>query len=306
MTEVNPFLAQLPADYVRHNQEDPGWLAALPNLVSQLAARWSLTLEPHFPELSYNYVAPARRDDGTRCVFKVSRFVDETRTEIEALRLWNGEGAARLIAADPEHGALLIERLEPGTTLVEVAERDDDEATRIAADLLRQLWRPAPAGHALRPLRSWFGAFDRNRDALRRGERGFPAVLFERADALLQEAIASTPADMILHGDHHHFNILRSLRPGEEVTQWRVIDPKGLAGDPCFDICQFLFNPGEETPSIIARRVDVFTAELGLDRRRARQWCFLWTMLQACWDFEDGDNAGWRKNLARADLFLPV
>lgn len=305
MTGASPLPLNLPEAFLRHN-DDATWVAQLPALVERLAERWSLTLGPHFPGLSYNYVAPATRADGTACVFKVSRHIDETRNEIEALRLWEGRGAARLLGAEPDMGGLLLERLEPGTMLVEVAERDDDEATRIAADLLRQLWRPAPAGHALRSLRSWFDGFDRNRAALRRGERGIPAALFKHADALLEELVASTPEDLILHGDHHHFNILRSVRPEDSERQWRVIDPKGLAGDAGFDICQFLFNPGDEIPSVIARRVDIFTAELSLDRARTRQWCFEWAMLQACWDFEDGDDDGVTDNVARADLLLGI
>jgi streptomycin 6-kinase len=296
----------LPAAFLRHNDE-PQWLAALPGKLDQLAQQWSLMLGPHFPGLSYNYVAPATRADGTACVLKVGRRWDgELLTEIEALRLWNGDGAARLLEAEPESGALLIERLQPGTDLAEVAARDDDEATHIAANLLRHLWRPAPPGHKLRTLRSWFGSFDRNREALLRGDRGFPAPLFERADALLAELTASTPVEAILHGDHHHYNILTSLRPGETTPQWRAIDPKGLAGDPTFDICQFLFNPFEfdESPTAINRRLDVFTSELGLNPTRTRQWCFLWAILQASWDFEDNDDAGVQENLARADLFL--
>src|SRR5689334_21753977 len=97
-------LLDLPASFVRHN-DDPAWLRGLPDLLDRLAARWSLTLGPHFPELSYNYVAPATRADGTPCVLKVGRLHDgELLTEIEALRLWDGRGAAQLLAADPDVG----------------------------------------------------------------------------------------------------------------------------------------------------------------------------------------------------------
>src|SRR5205807_437763 len=87
----------LPARFVRLNEEDPAWLRALPGLIDGLAARWGLVLGPHFPEIAINYVAPATRADGSACVFKVSRHVGETRNEIAALQLWNGDGAARLL-----------------------------------------------------------------------------------------------------------------------------------------------------------------------------------------------------------------
>jgi streptomycin 6-kinase len=82
-------------------------------------------------------------------VLKVSRHLEERRSEIAALRLWDGQGVARLREADPDVGALLIERLEPGTALTEVARADEDAASAVAAGVLGQLWRPAPEGNDL-------------------------------------------------------------------------------------------------------------------------------------------------------------
>src|SRR5215216_5626357 len=142
MTGPDPRSLDLPPAFLEINGEDSAWLAALPSLLDHLAARWSLAVEPHFPGIRFNYVAPATRADGTRAVLKVSRYIEDTRSEIAALRLYDGDGAARLVDADPVIGALLVERLEPGTMLLEVAESDDAAATLIAAEMLRHLWRP--------------------------------------------------------------------------------------------------------------------------------------------------------------------
>ena len=290
----------LPPAFIRHNQSDPAWLRALPERLERLAARWSLTLHSRFPEIAINYVAPATRADGTPCVLKVSRHVGETRNEIAALRLWDGHGAARLQEADPNIGALLLERLEPGTMLVEVAETDDDAATAITAGVLRQLWRPVPERHGLRPLESWCAAYDRNRKALSGGAGGFSAALFQRADALRRDLLASTEAPVVLHGDMHHFNVLRAQRARRaRRAEWLTIDPKGLVGDRSFDVCQFLRNPHDVPPSVNGRRLDTFCAELGLDRARTKAWCFVHAVLDACWDFEDGNP--WRRAVAYAE-----
>jgi streptomycin 6-kinase len=296
-----------PPQFLRHNSADPEWLASLPDRLAQYRARWSITLEPHFPGLSYNYVAPATRADGARCVFKLSRYVEETRSEIAAVRLWDGAGAARLLDADPDDGALLLERLDPGTMLVETAAADDNAATVIAAGILRQLWRPAPARHDLLTLERWCAAYDRNRTALSQGAGGFPAALFLRADALRRDLLASTDATTALHGDLHHYNVLRAQR-----ASWLAIDPKGLAGDRCFDVCQFLRNPIDlDQPvrkplavpiSVNRRRLDIFCAELGLDRARVKDWCLVHAVLDACWDFEDGHS--WRNAIAYAEATL--
>ena len=78
--------------------------------------------------------------------------------------------------------------------------------------------------------------------------------------------------------------ILRSDGAG-----WLAIDPKGLAGDRCFDVCQFLRNPKPEPLTVNRRRLDIFCAELDLDPKRTREWCLVHAVLDACWSFEDGN-----------------
>jgi streptomycin 6-kinase len=290
MANTAPPPLDLPPEFIRLNRADGAWLRGLPELLARLAGRWSLTLEEHFPGIAYNYVAPATRTAPHRrplpCVLKVSRRAAETANEIAALRLWDGHGAARLIAADAGIGAFLLERIAPGTMLVDLAATDDDAATVAAAGVLRTLWEPVvePADlRGLRSLQSWCDAYDRNREALSRGAGGFPAALFDRADALRRDLLASTARPTVLHGDLHHFNVLQDRRAG-----WVAIDPKGLAGDRCFDVCQFFRNPLDRPPPRVnRRRLDIFCAELGIDRQRTKDWCLVHAVLDACWEYED-------------------
>ena len=313
MADVGPDTLGLPPRFLQLNAADPTWLRELPGLLDRLAARWSLTLEGHFPEIAYNYVAPATRlgGNGRRapCVLKVSRYLAETANEIAALRVWDGRGAARLLEADAAIGALLLERVEPGTMLVETADNDDDGATLIAAGVLRRLWEPVlapPDLRGLRSLESWCAAFDRNRAAIAEGAGGFPAEIFKRADAMRRELLASTARPSALHGDLHHYNVLRDHAGG-----WLAIDPKGLAGDRCFDMCQFFRNPrGPPSVAVNRRRLDIFCAELDLDRQRTKDWCFVHAVLDACWDFEEADAAttpgdrSWQRAIDHAETTL--
>src|SRR5215475_5657081 len=89
----------------------------LASRVADLARSWDLDVGTPFPPTPGspgNFVAPATRRDGSACVLKVAHDVEETRPEIAALRLWNGRGAARLLASDPAQAGLLLERVEPG------------------------------------------------------------------------------------------------------------------------------------------------------------------------------------------------
>jgi streptomycin 6-kinase len=271
--------------------------SALEPPVAQLAERWALSVDEPFPLTPGspgNFVAPVVRADGTQAVLKVSHYVEETRTEIAALQRWSGSGAACLLEADPDLGALLLERVLPGTMLAAV---DDDTAVHVAAEILLQLWQPLTTDAGLRSLESWCAAYDRNRSAILSGGTLFPKGLFQRADALRNELLDSTTRPVVLHGDLHHFNILKSDRTG-----WLAIDPKGLFGDRYFDICQFLRNPGPVSSATNRRRLDLFAAELKLDRQRLSAWCLVHAVLDACWSLEDGHD--WRPKVAYAEETL--
>ena len=70
----------------------------------------------------------------------------ETISEMAALRLFNGEGACRLLECDEERYWMLLERLNPGVMLPRW--RDDEEATHIAAEVMKKIWRPIPLDSA--------------------------------------------------------------------------------------------------------------------------------------------------------------
>src|SRR5437879_1587731 len=112
----------IPLAFARRMRETYGasgetWLQALPALVADLAERRDLTVRPPF-ELSFNYVAAARRADGSEAVLKVGYPDHEIDREIAALRLYAGDGICRLLEADEARHALLLERLRPGEMLV--------------------------------------------------------------------------------------------------------------------------------------------------------------------------------------------
>jgi streptomycin 6-kinase len=132
---------ELAATVERLGAEGEAWLARLPGIVEGCERRWGATVGPPFqPGGFVSYAAPATLEDGTEAVLKISYPEWETINEGAALRFYDGDGAARLLAEAPEQTALLLERLRPGTSLWSL--RDEDEANAIAAGVLRRLWRP--------------------------------------------------------------------------------------------------------------------------------------------------------------------
>src|SRR5439155_23831953 len=159
----------------------------------------------------------------------------ELMTEMEALRLFEGHGIVQLLDADARQGAMLLERLRPGTPLADLA--DDEQATSIAAGVMRQLWRPAPPEHPFPTVARWAAGLGRLRNKFVGGTGPFPTALVEEAERLFAELIPSMAEPMLLHGDLHHENIVTAER-----QPWLALDPKGLVGEPAYEVGALLRN----------------------------------------------------------------
>lgn len=264
------------------------WLEQLPGLIAAFEQRWNITIGPAFPNLSYNYVAPATDASGAELVVKIGVPNPELKTEAEALKIYDGHGSVRLHDADLAGGVLLLERIIPGTMLVDLP--DDAIATEIAADVMRQLWRPPPAEHAFPTVQRWSRALDTLRDRFDGGTGPLPENMVTLAQSLFAELFASMAEPVVLHGDLHHANILAAER-----QPWLAIDPKGIVGEPAYEVGALLHNP---LPQLLAqpdprrtlmRRVDILSERLGFDPQRMIAWGVAQAVLAACWSAEEGE-----------------
>lgn len=274
-------------------EDGRAWLRRLPGQVKALSERWQIEVDPPFEQLSYNFVAPGRSQDGSPIVLKIGVPRPELTREINALKLYAGRGTCRLLAADERLGAMVLERLFPGTMLT--SELNDETATAAAAQLMKQLWRPVPAEKKalFRPMSDWAVGLGRLRQSFAGGTGPFPADLVTLAERLFTELLASAGPDVLLHGDCHHFNILKG-----RADEWVAIDPKGMLGEPAADCYALLKNPGPaiyEAPDlkqILDRRLDVLAAELDLERGQIQRWGIAMAVLSGWWSYEDGEG-GW-------------
>lgn len=272
-----------------HGQEKAtAWMERLPAILEDCAQRWQLTILPPVANLSFHYVAPAVRADGTPVIIKASSPTNEFAAEAEAIRLLNGPGMVRLLDSDIERQVLLLERLEPGTVLAQLVPEQDERATSILTSVMRQIWRPAPADHIFPTVERWGKGFERLRARYDGGCGPLPTRLVEEAESLFAELCASAGPPMLLHGDLHHENVLKS---GDE---WRAIDAKGVVGDPGYETGLLFYNPFPQISylpdlrKILARRIDQLAEELAMDRVRIRGWGLAQCMLSCWWSLEDG------------------
>ena len=297
----------LPPDFVDNVSKAFGergrqFLENLPAILVRAAQRLDLTLGEPFL-LSYNYVCAATTADGNPVVLKIGVPNDEFLSEINALRLYGGQGACRLLQADAEQGLILLERLLPGVMLV--TEEEDDLATRIAAGVMRTIHRPAPQVAGFLSLRGWFDELNELRPRFGGGTGLFPMRTVEIVETLLKDLFAENSPDVLLHGDFHHYNILSSERG------WLVIDPKGVIGPAEYEVGPLLMNPmGDIPPEREAiqrtrRRIAILSEMLGFDRQRLKAWAVCHSLLSAWWDTAE-DGTGGEYSLAWNEIFLKI
>lgn len=273
------------------------WLSELPILLDTLAASWALVVLSPFPNLTYNYVAPALQADGEPVVLKVGVPSPELLTEIAALRFFDERGCARLFTADETRGALLIERLMPGTALH--ALEPDDRIVLEAARVMQHIWRPAPEQHPFPTTADWGKGLVRLRCTFDGGSGPFPPALVDAAEWLYAELERSSADPVVLHGDLHQGNMLAAQR-----VPWLAIDPKGVVGEPAYETGALLRNPPPwrtpgELDRIMERRVYLLAEALGFKRERIAGWGLAQAVLSAWWSYEDYGH-GWEEAIACA------
>ena len=290
-----------------YKEDGEKFLTVLPLLLEEAARRWGLTEITPVPDLSYNFVAFAKRQ-GADVVLKMGVPNRELTGEMNALKLFNGQGACQLLDCDEERGFLLLERVKPGMTLAEL--EDDDERTRIAAGLMQSIWRPADrdpqTGQARKfiQLSDWFAGLGKIRPHFNGGLGPFPKALLETVEAFLPELFAGQAATL-LHGDFHHFNILLSAERG-----WLVIDPKGVIGPAGYEAGPLLLNPWHSLGQRAgfkrrsARRLDILAEHLGWERGILLKWAAAHAVLSAWWCIEDRMDI--KYSLQCAEIFLEM
>ncbi|NYH43141.1 streptomycin 6-kinase [Micromonospora jinlongensis] len=251
-------------DWVRTTPVGRTWLGTLPTWLAECTERWSLRLGPPFRYAYASLALPADLPDGTAAVLKLQYPDEDSRHEADALAQWNGDGAIRLLAHDPERRALLVERCQPGTPLHDLPM---DRALDAVTALLPRLWQPA--GAPFTPLaEEASGWIDRMPDNWDRAGRPYERRLLDAALDLLTGLASSQGEQVLVNQDLHAGNVLAADR-----EPWLAIDPKPLTGEREFSVVPMV--RGRElghSPVAVRHRLDRLTAELGLDRERARGW----------------------------------
>ena len=224
---------------------------------------------------SGSMVLPVRTSDGGPAVLKVTLPDDESEHEHLALRRWSGDGAVRLLSADPPRRAILLERLHPQ----DLSMLSDVDACEVVAGFYRRLH--VPAMPQLRTLTSYLERWTSEFAALPR-RAPIPHRLVEQAIALSGE-LADEPGSSVIHGNLHYENVLAADR-----EPWLAIAPRPVNGDPPYEVAPMLWRRWDELRGNVRdgvrRRFYTLVDAAGFDEERARAWVIVRVVQQAIRD----------------------
>ena len=247
-------------------------------------------------ETETSVISFGTRDNRSVVLKVIKQPCDEWRSG-EILEAFDGNGLVRVYEHAP--GAVLVERLRPGNSLVEIALNGrDDEATDIFADVIHQMSSvelSKSSEHESPGLRAtlqhcptvhdWARGFEHY---LETEYEKIPRRLVAAGQRVFLDLCASQRRPRLLHGDLQHYNVLFDSDRG-----WIAIDPKGVIGEVEYEIGAVLRNPNERpdlflSRSTIERRLKQLTDRLNLDFERTLAWGFAQAVLSAIWTIEDG------------------
>lgn len=271
------------------------WINNLPIIIAELSRYWELSHIMPVDNMTFNYVVKAITTTNQPVVLKISCDEKSISDEIQALNYFDGNGSVRLIAHYPAYHALLLQQAIPGITLKSLYPSQIEYVMDAYIDTMRKLHNKQLVNkNSYRHISNWLSVIDSL------SEDVCPLHLIRKAITLKNELLASMKSEIFLHGDLHHDNILK------DGDQWLAIDPKGIIGEPAFEIAAFDFMYVNElankmdVKNIFEARVCQLANKAKLDAQRIKKWIFVRLMLMAAWYIEDNGDPTWAITLANA------
>jgi streptomycin 6-kinase len=308
-------VVQLP-EFVRQKaasfgKEGEAWLAGLPEVITHLEQRWSVTVGEALSGGTAAFVARARTADGGEAVLKVSLPDPHFRLQAQVLECAQGRGYARLLQEDLEHSALLLEALGPS---LEQLGMPAERQLEILSAMLMRAWEVPPLeaptrtaveakAHVLHELvsRLW----------VELGQPCSEAVFSQALRFAERRAAAAEPGRAVLvHGDPHPANALQVMTPrvGAEAG-FVFVDPDGFLAEPAYDLgvvlrewCSELL--AGDAPTLARRYCQLLAHHTGVEEQAIWEWGFLERVSSGLYALSFGAEELGRPFLATAERLL--
>ena len=206
------------------------------SVVEKYKDQWELSEITFQQSLSINsliFYAFSKRYGKVILKILINNEFDEDIKEIMSLIQFQGENFCKLYEYSLEDKVYIMERIIPADTLYESARRE--ERIKIAGAIFNVLHKPDLPDSTFPTYSEWFEAGKEGTKNRKDCEE--LRQYLESAENMLKEICRKYSRNVLLHGDLHHENILKN-----ENGSYTVIDPKGVIGDPVFDLSRFILD----------------------------------------------------------------
>lgn len=279
-----------------YGKQGEEWIANLPDIIDALAKHWNLSHFTPIDNKTFSYVAKAITNTNTNqpIVLKICCDEKSMTNEIQALKYFDGDGSIQLLDYHPKYNASLLQQAIPGTTLKTIYPTQIDYVMNCYVHTMKRLHsKHLPSKHSYQHIGEWLRTIDGLTP-----NKPCPAHLLEKAISLKNSLLATMTTEIFLHGDLHHDNILKNN------DEWLAIDPKGIVGEPEFEIAAFDFMYVTEladninVKDIFESRANLLAKKSGLNAQRIKNWVFVRLILMAAWHIEGNGDPKWAIGLA--------
>ena len=219
-------------------------------------------------------------------VLKICQPNKEVRTEIDCLSEVANSLYCRLYDFNLEDNVLLLEAIKPGTALR--AETSLEKRIQAFSSVHQSIHVECQNPEHYPTYQQWVQRIavamltveghDELRDAMQTAARLYETLQLRY------------PKRLLLHGDLHHDNILL-----DASGNYRVIDPKGVIGDPVFDVPRFILNEYRddldetENRKQIEKTLRLIQERLQYPLFDLKQIFFIETAMGLSWSAESGE-----------------
>ncbi len=253
------------------------------NRAEECARRWSLTDIIWRPDVSTAHVGLCDSPLGP-AVVKVS--IEPRMVGPEALALSHfGESCPKVYGVAEDCESLLLERIDVAEDLSATYPSAQEEI-EVFLPFLKSVLAHSNVPTGFPTLQEYADVFSRVKDRSPNSQVTKILDMGHQHKAMLM----GTPSEnRLLHGDMHHFNILRDVS-----GRWRLIDPHGVVGYAYYELGAFLRNPWKACytePGVLSRlaeRVAMLAVRLGISESEVAMWGFYGAAFSVAWSLEDG------------------
>lgn len=252
------------------------------------ANKWKLEIERFVDYYSVNCIFICRSELFGPAVLKIGRPWNEVRTEVNLLREYGGGRFCSVFDWDLEHGVILEEYIHPGSRLRE--EPSLEKRLSVFSNLFIGLHIPSSQSELYPTYYEWVNRITEYMSKKEDYKELYK--LMRKAEAICSSLCRDYSKKLLLHGDLHHDNILLG-----ENNQYRIIDPKGVIGDPIFDIPRFILNefyglddvPYDIYSSHVETISSYFQKSIGVPMDVIQKCVFVETTMANCWNVENNE-----------------